>query len=52
MLCFEVWNIYELFHSRYNLHKRAYKHRVACVVETMYQREPNPHSPDPARLAC
>ena len=32
----EVWNLYELFHSRYNLHKRAYKHRVACVIEIMY----------------
>ena len=25
----EAWNIYELFHTRYNLHKRAYQHRVA-----------------------
>ena len=21
----EVWNIYELFHTRYSLHKRAYQ---------------------------
>jgi hypothetical protein len=32
----EVWNIYELFHSRYNLHKRAYTHRVSCILEAMY----------------
>lgn len=31
----EVWNIYELFHTRYNLHKRAYQHRVVRVVERM-----------------
>ena len=37
-ICFhekEAWNIYELFHTRYNLHKRAYQHRVACVGEMM-----------------
>ncbi len=28
-------NIYELFHTRYNLHKRAYQHRVACAGEMM-----------------
>lgn len=32
----EAWNVYELFHSRFNLHKRAYKHRVAGAVEAMY----------------
>lgn len=31
----EAWNIYELFHTRYNLHKRAYQHRVAHAVERM-----------------
>eukprot|EP00944_MAST-04C_sp_MAST-4C-sp1_P008958 g8958.t1 len=31
----EAWNIYELFHTRYNLHKRAYQHRVARAVEAM-----------------
>ena len=31
----EAWNIYELFHTRYNLHKRAYQHRVAHAVEAM-----------------
>ena len=31
----EVWNIYELFHTRFNLHKRAYQHRVAHAVEKM-----------------
>ena len=37
-ICFhekEAWNLYELFHTRYNLHKRAYQHRVACVAEMM-----------------
>lgn len=30
-ICFhikEAWNLYELFHTRYTLHKRAYQHRV------------------------
>ena len=31
----EAWNIYELLHTRYNLHKRAYQHRVAHAVEAM-----------------
>lgn len=31
----EAWNIFELFHTRYNLHKRAYQHRVARAVEAM-----------------
>ena len=31
----EVWNIYELFHTRYNLHKRAYQHRVGNAIEKM-----------------
>lgn len=37
-LCYhakEAWNIFELFHTRYALHKRAYQHRVATVVELM-----------------
>ena len=37
-ICFdqkEVWNIYELFHTRYSLHKRAYQHRVANAIEMM-----------------
>eukprot|EP00941_MAST-03F_sp_MAST-3F-sp1_P002209 g2209.t1 len=33
----EAWNIYELFHCRYSLHKRAYQHRVAGVIELMFQ---------------
>ena len=32
----EAWNIFELFHTRYNLHKRAYQHRVARSVERMF----------------
>eukprot|EP01050_Picozoa_sp_SAG11_P018498 SAG11_NODE_2804_length_2953_cov_4.938683_1_plen_375_part_00 len=31
----EAWNIYELFHSRYTLHKRAYQHRTANCIEGM-----------------
>ena len=27
--------MYELFHTRYNLHKRAYQHRVARIIEHM-----------------
>ena len=33
----EVWNIYELFHTRYNLHKRAYQHRVANAIGKMIE---------------
>jgi len=32
----EAWNIFELFHTRYNLHKRGYQHRVARAVERMF----------------
>ena len=31
----ESWNIYEMFHTRFNLHKRAYQHRVVHAVEKM-----------------
>lgn len=31
----EVWNVYELFRTRFNLHKRAYQHRVVHAVERM-----------------
>ena len=37
-ICFhekETWNLYELFHTRYSLHKRAYQHRVVSSVEEM-----------------
>lgn len=37
-ICFhikEAWNLFELFHTRYALHKRAYQHKVSCAVETM-----------------
>jgi HD superfamily phosphohydrolase len=37
-ICFhtkEAWNILELFHTRYTLHKRAYQHRVANAMELM-----------------
>ena len=31
----EAWSIYQMFHARFNLHKKAYQHRVARVVEYM-----------------
>ena len=37
-ICFhikEAWNLFELFHTRYALHKRAYQHKVAMAVEIM-----------------
>jgi hypothetical protein len=30
-----VWNLYELFHTRYTLHKRAYQHKTANAIEEM-----------------
>ena len=40
-ICFpekEAWNVYELFHTRHSLHKRAYQHRVACVCARMIMK--------------
>jgi hypothetical protein len=37
-ICFhlkEAWNIFELFHTRYTLHKRAYQHKVSGAIELM-----------------
>jgi len=37
-VCFsskEVYNLYEMFHTRYNLHKQVYTHRVGKSVEYM-----------------
>jgi len=37
-ICFhlkEAWNIFELFHTRYTLHKRAYQHKVSNAIELM-----------------
>ncbi len=31
----EAWNVYELFHTRFTLHRRAYQHRVSMLVEHM-----------------
>ena len=31
----EAWNLFELFHTRYALHKRAYQHKVSMAVEIM-----------------
>lgn len=37
-ICFnskEVYNLYELFHTRYSLHKQVYSHRVSKSIEYM-----------------
>jgi hypothetical protein len=37
-ICFpvkEAWNVSELFHLRYSLHKRAYQHKTVGAVELM-----------------
>nr|WCZ58536.1 dNTP triphosphohydrolase SAMHD1 [Andalucia godoyi] len=37
-ICFhskEVYNIYEMFHTRYSLHKQIYSHRVVKAIEYM-----------------
>ncbi|KAM8753761.1 deoxynucleoside triphosphate triphosphohydrolase SAMHD1-like [Acanthopagrus schlegelii] len=31
----EAVNIYDMFHTRYSLHKRAYQHKVNKIIETM-----------------
>ncbi|KAM4610286.1 deoxynucleoside triphosphate triphosphohydrolase SAMHD1-like [Polymixia lowei] len=31
----EVHNLYDLFHTRNSLHRRAYQHKVANIIETM-----------------
>ena len=31
----ESWGIYQMFQTRFNLHKKAYQHRVARIVEFM-----------------
>lgn len=31
----EAWSIYQMFAARFNLHKKAYQHRVARIVEYM-----------------
>ncbi|XP_059189190.1 deoxynucleoside triphosphate triphosphohydrolase SAMHD1-like [Centropristis striata] len=31
----EVDNLYEMFHTRYCLHRRAYQHKVTKIIETM-----------------
>lgn len=31
----EAWNLCELFHTRYTLHKRAYQHKVSGAIELM-----------------
>ncbi len=37
-ICFhskEVYNIYEMFHTRYSMHKLVYSHKVGKAVEYM-----------------
>lgn len=37
-ICFhrkEVYNIYEMFHTRYSMHKQVYTHRVGKAIELM-----------------
>ncbi|XP_048840193.1 deoxynucleoside triphosphate triphosphohydrolase SAMHD1-like [Brienomyrus brachyistius] len=31
----EAHNLYEMFHTRYRLHRQAYQHRVVKIIETM-----------------
>ncbi|XP_007932933.1 deoxynucleoside triphosphate triphosphohydrolase SAMHD1-like [Orycteropus afer afer] len=31
----EVWNLYDMFHTRNCLHRRAYQHKVGNIIETM-----------------
>ncbi|XP_045151447.1 deoxynucleoside triphosphate triphosphohydrolase SAMHD1, partial [Echinops telfairi] len=31
----EVWNLYDMFYTRYSLHRRAYQHRVGNIIEIM-----------------
>lgn len=32
----EVGNLYDMFHTRMTLHRRAYQHQVNNIIETMY----------------
>lgn len=37
-ICFnskEVYNIYEMFHTRYSMHKQVYSHKVSFAIELM-----------------
>jgi HD superfamily phosphohydrolase len=37
-ICFhakEAYNVYELFHTRYSMHKQVYSHRVGKAIEYM-----------------
>ncbi|XP_069907974.1 deoxynucleoside triphosphate triphosphohydrolase SAMHD1 isoform X4 [Oryctolagus cuniculus] len=31
----EVGNLYDMFHTRYSLHRRAYQHKVGNIIDTM-----------------
>ncbi|XP_042563449.1 deoxynucleoside triphosphate triphosphohydrolase SAMHD1-like [Clupea harengus] len=31
----EVWNMYDMFHTRSGLHRRAYQHKVVKIINTM-----------------
>ena len=37
-ICFhskEVYNVYEMFHTRYSMHKQIYTHKVGKAIEYM-----------------
>ena len=34
----EASNIYEMFHTRDNLYRRAYKHKTSSIIEHMWDK--------------
>lgn len=44
----EVGNLYDMFHARNCLHRRAYQHKVGSVIETMWAA----HWSDEASCRC
>ena len=39
-ICFyvkEAFNLYQMFHTRYSLHKQVYTHKTSCAIEWMIQ---------------
>ncbi|KNC55505.1 SAM domain and HD domain-containing protein 1 [Thecamonas trahens ATCC 50062] len=39
-ICFyvkEAFNLYQMFHTRYSLHKQVYTHKTSCAIEFMIQ---------------
>ena len=43
----EVGNLYEMFHTRSSLHRRAYQHKTCNIIEHMYV-----HTSSPPPLSC